>query len=737
MAVLGIRHHGPGSARSVLTELDRLAPAAVVIEGPADADALAGLVVADGMTPPVALLAYAPDAPQTSVFWPFAGFSPEWQALRWAAAHDVPVRFCDLPSTAVLARAEEPRPESTQRRPRSRPVDPVAELAAAAGHDDPERWWDGVVESRTADVESPFPALLEAMGELRRCVDVGAPEEGVWEERREAHMRRVLRAVLRTTDGPVAVVCGAWHGPALAEPLPPAAADDRTLRGLPKRKAALTWVPFTHSRLAASSGYGAGIDSPGWYHHLFTAADRPVARWFTQVAGVLRARDLPVSSAHVIEAVRLADALASLRGRSLPGLAEMQEAALAVLCEGDAVPLRYVTTDLVIGERLGTVPEDAPAVPLEVDLLAQARPLRLKRDPLGRTYALDLRRDIDRRRSVLLHRLAALEIGWGRPADDDVTSTGTFRESWDVRWQPELSVAVIDAARFGTTVAGAAAARLAHDAASATDLAGVTRTVARVLLTDLPDALPGVLAALDAKAALDLDVEHLMAAVPPLVRAQRYGDVRGTDTAALTGIIDALLVRICAGLPAAVTGLGDDAARELRGAVDGVHAALALRNDPAAITRWTATLRGLADRRDVHGLLAGRIVRILVDGGVLDLAEASRRLSAQLSIGVPPGQQAAWVEGLLAGGGLLLVHDRELLGLLDTWLAGLGAEDFLVVLPLLRRTFGEFTRSERVELARAVHRLGTDGAAPAEAEIDERRAAPAVAAVAAILAGAR
>ncbi|SHK63549.1 hypothetical protein SAMN05443637_10999 [Pseudonocardia thermophila] len=728
IVVLGVRHHGPGSARSVLAELDRLQPAAVVIEGPADADPIAHLAAAEGMAPPVALLAYAPDAPQTSVFWPFAGFSPEWQALRWALAHDVGVRFCDLPSASVLARVTEPPP-----RRRARPVDPIAELARAAGHDDPERWWDAVVESRTLDAESPFPTLLEAMTELRR----DAPEEDVWEQRREAYMRRTLRAVLKEVDGPVAVVCGAWHGPALAEPLPPAAADTRILRGLPKRKAALTWVPFTHARLASSSGYGAGVDSPGWYDHLFTAPDEPVARWFTKVAAVLRERDLPVSSAHVIEAVRLAEALAALRGRSLPGLAEVQEAALAVLCEGDPVPLRYVTNDLVVGERLGSVPQDTPAVPLEVDLVAQARKLRLKREPVGRRLALDLRRDTDRGRSQLLHRLAVLGIDWGTPAADDVASTGTFRETWDVRWRPELAVAVIDAARFGTTVAGAAAARLVHDAATATDLVEVTRTVEKVLLTDLPEALPDVLRTLDEKAALDVDVVHLMTALPPLVRAQRYGDVRGTDTAALRGIVEALLVRICAGLPAAVTGLGEDAAREMRTAVDGVHAALALFNEREDLARWTAALRGLVDRRDVHGLLAGRIVRLLADGGVLGHDEVARRLSAQLSIGVPPAAQAAWVEGLLSGGGLLLAHDQELVALIDEWVTGLAEEDFVVVLPLLRRTFGQYSRAEREEVARAVGALDGRQAGPADEAVDDRRAAPAVAAVAALLRGAR
>ena len=77
VSVLGIRHHGPGSARSVVAELDRLRPSAVLIEGPADADPLLALVADPGMVPPVALLAYAPDEPRVSAFWPLAVFSPE------------------------------------------------------------------------------------------------------------------------------------------------------------------------------------------------------------------------------------------------------------------------------------------------------------------------------------------------------------------------------------------------------------------------------------------------------------------------------------------------------------------------------------------------------------------------------------------------------------------------------------------------------------------------------------
>ena len=115
----------------------------------------------------------------------------------------------------------------------------------------------------------------------------------------------------------MAVVCGAWHVPALTAPLPTATADAQILRGLPKVNVAVTWVPWTHARLASGQGYGAGVTSPGWYHHLFTARGRPSRGGWCGPRGCCAATGMPVSSAHVIEATRLAEALATMRGRPL------------------------------------------------------------------------------------------------------------------------------------------------------------------------------------------------------------------------------------------------------------------------------------------------------------------------------------------------------------------------------------------------------------------------------------
>lgn len=787
--LLGVRHHGPGSARAVLAALEQCAPGAVLIEGPPEADELVPLAGQEGMRPPVALLAHVLDDPGRAAFWPLAEFSPEWVALRWAVERGVPVRFIDLPAAHSLAwRAESGESGEGRERgergesangedgeggergagasgaseasgaagepgePGDGPdvrIDPIGALAEAAGYDDAERWWEDVVEHRGgggtshrsgsgrgggpgADALAPFAALAEAMGALRETYGDGGHDR---DPVREAHMRLRLRAARREFGDGVAVVCGAWHVPALAR-RSTATADRQLLKGLPKVKTAVTWVPWTHRRLARRSGYGAGVASPGWYGHLFDVPDRPIERWMTKVAGLLRAEDYAVSSAHVIEAVRLAEGLATVRGRPLAGLAEATDAIRAVMGDGSEAPLSLIHERLVVGEVLGEVPPDTPAVPLQRDIDRSQRSLRLKPAALEREVELDLRKETDAGRSRLLHRLRLLGIPWGEPTRSR-GSTGTFRETWLLQWEPELSVRVAEAGIWGTTVLSAATAKAASDAVGATALAEVTALAERCLLAGLPDALPVVMRALSDRAALDADVGHLAQALPALVRSVRYGDVRGTDGAALHEVATGLAERVFVGLPPACVGLDADGAAELRGHLDATHQAVGLLDQSATDAqpgnepgdepgdesggepgggagalaglrgRWAGVLRAISERDTIPGLIRGRAARLLLDDGELGDAGAERLMGFALSPGTPPADAAGWIEGFAGGGdggGLLLVHDERLLGLVDGWLTRVPAAAFTDVLPLLRRTFAEYDTGVRRTLGELIRR---------------------------------
>ena len=726
VTVLGVRHHGPGSARSVGAALDRLQPDAVLIEGPPEGEAVLSLAADPTLIPPVALLLYVPDEPRRAGFWPFASFSPEWVALQHALARDVPVRFIDLPAVHSLA----PGAEDGER---AFGGDPLGQLSRAAGHEDPERFWEDVVEHRRD--QDPFAAVAEAMGELR---DGHTPPPS--EQRREAAMRRAIRTALKEGFSRVAVVCGAWHAPVL-EPstFPSQSADNAVLKGLAKVKVAATWVPWTADRLAFSSGYGAGVRSPGWYEHLFTAPDEAVlSRWLVKVGGLLRDEGLDASSAQIIDAVRLAEALGTLRERPLAGLEECDDAAQAVLAGGDPLTLELIGRKLTVGDALGQVPEATPMVPLQQDLARLQRRLRFKPGAGQEVKELDLRKATDLERSHLLHRLGLLDVPWGQRVGDQVRSTGTFRETWQLSWEPELAVRLIEAGRWGTTLAAAAAARVASQAAHATSLQQLTELVESSLLAELPAAVVDVMAQLQAMAAHDGDVGRLMDAVVPLARVRRYGSVRRADAEALADVVHGVTLRVCAGLVAACASLDDDAAEEMLRRVDGVNGALATLQDPSLTEAWRGALARLSVRDGLHGLLAGRTSRLLLDAGELSSAEAGLRLSRALSVGTEPGAGAAWIEGFLAGSALVLLHDPALLGLIDAWLSRVPPDTFEDLLVLLRRTFSTWPVGERRQLGSTIRTLGSGNAAAAAAraaddDLDLDRAALVLPKLAAIL----
>jgi hypothetical protein len=159
----------------------------------------------------------------------------------------------------------------------------------------------------------------------------------------------------------------------------------------------------------------------------------------------------------VIEAVRLAEALAALRDRAMPGLEELHEATRAVLTHGSDAQLALIRERLEIGRGLGRVPPDAPMVPLAQDVAAQQKTLRLKVSAEAKVLDLDLRNDTDRARSRLLHRLRLLDVEWG--STEEVQSAGTFKERWTLQWDPELALALVEASVHGNTVEVAAGAR--------------------------------------------------------------------------------------------------------------------------------------------------------------------------------------------------------------------------------------------------------------------------------------
>ncbi|THF69332.1 hypothetical protein E7T06_12510 [Deinococcus sp. Arct2-2] len=696
-------------------------PATLLIEGPVDADVLLPFLNDPALTPPVAVMAHVQGQPERSVFYPLAEFSPEFVAIRWALARGVPVAFMDLPASVTLAPKEGDSPTGDEAAgdvaaepdagaaPTALPsadavrADPLALLAQAAGYSDFERWWDVLVESR-GDGETVFSAVTEVMAALREAEDGQTSARDLL---REAQMRQTIRAALKR--GSVAIVCGAWHAPALTPEVlaREAKADLARLKNLPRVKVALTITPWTHGRLTQASGYGAGVTSPGWYAHLFATPTQVSERWLTRSARLLRGHGLDASSAQVIDAVRLADALATLRGRRLAGLDELTDATRAVFAWDSDLPLRLLSEDLFVGEALGSVPSGVPAVPLEQDLAATLARLRLKREAATRELTLDLREDAGLNRSQLFHRLNLLGVPWANAAAS--RGTGTFKETWTLRWDPEFSVRIVEASRHGNTLVRAAHLAVISGARRAPDLEALSALLEVARLCGLPAAADVTLARLDVRAA-DADTAALLLSLPPLARLARYGDVRQRGGDDLRPVFRTLLIRAAAGLLNAAHGLGEAAAQTLHSQIVQADAAVRLLDDPEASTEWVSALHAL-DAPGTAPLLRGDAVNRLRDREVLNAAQVQVRLAAALAPGAPPLDVAAWLVGFIGEDGQTLRHDPAALVLLDAWVVGLGPDAFGEVLPALRRALSRLEPHARRRLGEELR--GLERAEPA------------------------
>jgi hypothetical protein len=734
----GIRHHGPGSSKRLVAALDRLQPDSVLIEGPSDCSALLPLLAHQEMKPPVALLAYAAEQVSCSFYYPFAEFSPEYQACLWAIQSHADVAFIDVPASIQLAQmilehkseedsqnasvspdanedadagsntntkeplnAVEPDIKDTQDDV-SVSMDPIGTLAKLAGYEDGEAWWNDMIEQNCTDDQHIFATVESAMTELRKS----ASDNDAVVERdliREAWMRLEINKYNQDDQKKIAVVCGAWHVPALKEKHT-ARQDRDSIKQLPDKLAAskikTTWVPWTSPRLAFDSGYGAGVSAPMWYQHLWRQRTNPqsLEHWFGVVTQAMRGHGQLVSTASVIEAVRLSFSLAVVRNRPSPGFEEIREAIVACMCFGENLIWQQIEQEILSGNDVGAIPADAPLIPLLEDLQRQQKKYKLRPEALQSELALDLRSDTGLGKSVLLHRLDILGIPWG-VIQDAGKSRGTFRERWLLCWKPEFSVSLVENLIYGSTIEQAANNKCKEIITSENQLHKLAETVQQCLEAQLNDAVELGLKRLDDQAGRSADCLEMLESIPPLVNISRYGTAREMSFVHVKELIRRLTTQAALALPYACRNLNDDESSHYRQCLQTAHQSVQLAEleDELMHTWWTA-LQTAVDSSQTSLLITGLCARLLYLDEKIKSNDLQNLLQKMLSPAVAAASSASFFDGFFSDAIQRLFYDQLLIDAVGQWLLQLEETDFIHYLPLFRRVFSGLDPMERKRL---------------------------------------
>ncbi|WP_230660593.1 DUF5682 family protein [Psychrobacter sp. I-STPA10] len=616
--------------------------------------------------------------------------------------------------------------------------DPIGVLAKLAGYQDGESWWNDFIEqnhNESEDSQALFASIAEVMAVLRassqndKLIVDGVDADGVAvdiesrDDVREAYMRLQIvdysKQLIKQTNSSdntnnkntkppvIAVVCGAWHVPAL-QTGSTQKADKQLLKDLPKKltasKVKTTWIPWTSARLSKASGYGAGVAAPMWYQHLWDYRHHPdqLTYWIRHIANSLREQGQIISTASVIETVRLSHSLASVHGRPAVGFEEIIDATISCLCFGEPLIWQQIATTVLQGNRVGQIPDNMPLAPLLEDLQRQQKLTKLKPEALGDTLSLDLRSDSGNKRSVLLHRLQILNVPWGTLLSSG-SSRGTFRENWQLQWQPEYAVQLVENLVYGNSIEQASNNKLIEVMGGDLPLDKLATQVQLSLTAQLDDAVQMGLKRLNQQAAHNSDALSLLGAIVPLVQISRYGTARHIDFAQVGQLITQLVTQAALALPYACRNLNEDEANHFRERLKATHSSILLAQLSEDLMQlWWQALEQISHSTETSPLLSGLSTRLLYQAEQLERDELQRRLKRTLSPAIASSDAAAYFDGFFSEAVQQLQYDTDLLTTLEQWLMSLADDAFVQYLPLFKRVFADLDRTERQHLLQKI-----------------------------------
>ena len=704
--LFGVRHLSPAAAFHLERALEACRPQLVLVEGPSDLNDQMHWLCRPETRFPAAILAYTREPPVRTILYPLAVYSPELRAILWAREHGAACRFMDLPSGTMLA-LEEAGEDREEPEENTEWVYRQLEERTGEEHD---TFWERSFEQ--LEDWRAFQAAANTFGEqLRRTARDGKFRTAKTLVR-EAYMKRVIREAVESGIPPERIfcVCGAFHVPGLRENAP---MTDEELAALPRADCTATLMPYSYYRLSSRSGYGAGNKAPAYFELLWDAlrqggpGDLP-ALYLTRLAAAHRKAGNLVSSAEVIEALRLARVLCALRGSRHPVLADLRDGAVAAMGHGNFSELAVAAADTEIGTRVGFIPEGVSRTSVQEDFYRQLRELRLEkyRGVEQRQLDLDLRERLnvkdtqaallDLRRSCFLHRLRVLGIHFASllPSRQQGANWGEY---WALRWTPEAEIEVVEASLLGDTVEGAAAFALKERGAACATIAQAAAVFQDAFLCGMPAAARHALLVLQG---LSVDAAALTDVADTAVRLSltvRYGDLRRFDPAPVVPLLQRLFLRACLTLEDACR-CDAKTAPAVTAAMDQLNR-LQLEHDCLEGERWLELLRRVSDRDDLNTLCSGFAMAALLERGEADEALLAREISRRLSPGVPAELGAGWFEGLASKNRYALIARLSLWRHLDGYLSALDEGQFRRALVFLRRAFSGFTPAEKGDIA--------------------------------------
>ena len=704
MKTFGIRHFSPAGAYFVRQFLDKIKPDLVLIEGPADFDFLIDDIVSKKLVPPFAIMAYTKEAPIDTILYPFAEYSPEYQAILWARENNKECRFFDLESDIMLGFERTDDDTKDEETISKEPEKNKSDV-------DMEGFWERNLEqSENMDAYRAGSALFgESLRKDTKSDDKSFARDII----RESFMKRKIKEYIKKgfDNEKIVAVTGAFHTSAI-ENLE-GAMSDKEYKELVRRESNITLMPYSYYRLSKRTGYGAGNAAPAYYELLWqgflnediTYHER---KYLSSLAKYMREHGGIVSSAQVIEATRLARELAVIRGGSVPTLEDLKDASITCMGGGSFGEMAMGFAETDIGKKIGSVPQDAMQTSIQSDFTLKLKQLKLEKykELVATPLQLDLRENLrvkseesaflDLNRSFFLYRLVVLGIDFAKIKKSN-QDNATWAENWILQWTPEAEIQIVESVLKGDTIVDAVAFVLGEKLSEATKISEIAEVIEDAFNCGLPKIVEGAKRSLDEMTNGAIAMCDIADTVSKLSNMISFGDIRKLDREPLVPIVKRLCIRASLML-VGESACDDIAAATLADDIQKIHSVFMMQDFLDEIF-WFDKLIELSNRDDLNTKISGLATAILLDAGKIDELTLRMEVSRRLSMGMPAELGANWFAGLSMRNHYALIGRLTLWESLSEYLDTLDEEEFRRSVVFLRRAFVEYSAKEKDMIA--------------------------------------
>jgi hypothetical protein len=707
--LFGVRHLSPACAYNLIKYLDSVKPDIVLIEGMSDGNDLMDHITNPGSKPPFAILAYTTEEPVRTILYPFANYSPEYQAVMWAKKNGRKAEFIDLPSGTMLSIEYRNRENDGDDALKPENDSLYDDWARLGGEDDHDTYWERNFE-HNFDYGKYRETVLEFGRSIRELTADSRTEYAV-NLVREAYMRYRINKTLESgiKEEKVVVVSGSYHSSSLDLSVKSDLTDD-DIGKLPSVETKHTLMPYSYQRLSFQSGYGAGNKAPYYYQMMWENIndgdlENLTRQYYANVAFHMREKGNFRSTADIIESVRLSGTLSRLHNGRYPTLNDLKDAAVTCLGHGSLGVIAESLALVDIGTEIGSIPEGAGSTPIQDNFNMLLKELKLEKykNTVANMLDLDLRENrtvknrelafIDLKRSFFLNKLRFLNINFAKK-NDIVQAKGSWAEQWVLQWTPESEIELVENSTRGDTIDQAVKNKFKKDLAVSSKIDEAATLIECVFDCGLDGVLEESISILQALTTDASEFTSIARTCHRLSAIINFGSIKKIDGTRLVPVLGQLYLKGILGLSGAAQ-CDVKAAPELNESISLFNGMTDSNYKDIDGALWIAKLDEIAFDDSNSPLVSGYCFSILLERNLLENGRIETEVSKRLSPGLDGVKAAGWFEGLAGRNKYALLSRAVFWQKLDEYLSGLDDDRFKNALVFLRRGFSGFDANEK------------------------------------------